>query len=589
MKANFDTLLGFIRTKSQLKAFLGYFFVFALFFAVFYYIQFSFPYLSGVDAWYHIKHSWLIRTQGIRQSVNNFPWLQHTILKSHPADLWFGFHILLLPFTFGNLILGAKIAGAIFAALVFLGFFWVLRRFKIRYAFLWTLFLFFVTHFYFSYRLLLVRPHILSISFSLLGVYFISQKRYLGLFLLSLLWAFVSPEVLLIVAMGVLWIIVEYWQKKKFAWQMLTLPPLGVFLALLIRPDFPNNLYLLYNQIFTMFSLKFAGVPLNFGKEIVVPFLFIEPLPLSILIFLLTVFLLAYIIVNILEKKLRKIPIFHLFLSLLSFSLGGIALFSSARFVEYWAPFTVLFGALVFDSVIRPKIPKTFDYFKSFKNYNLPPAPQYLAVYQKVYRALRATFLFFQRRPGKLLMKTFLFLFFFYFVTLQIILLQIIVVSGAETDSFDVNTFKEAAEWLKENTPSGSLVMNNPWYTFSFLFFYNHQNYYASGMDPTFMYVKDPKLYWLWNHISGEAIICDKEKCPEIKKRQGGLEDQEVHQIFKDKFQADYILLDTNKGEICPRTGKPLEWFSEFREFLKKSRYFEKVFERGKIEIYKIN
>lgn len=232
-----------------------YFLVFSVFFGIFYFLQFSFPNLACPDGYYHIKQAWLIRTQGIEKTVKEFPWLQCSIFKDHPGDLWFGYHLLLIPFTFGDLIFGAKLASVFFSTLLFLVFFWILRKFKIKYAFFWTFFLLLMT-WVFTFRLLLPRPFILSILFSLLGFYFIFNKKYLAIFITSLFYGFTVTESPLIILIATSFLFLEWFEVKKIDLKPLALSIAGVAAALIIRPDFPNNIYLIFYQFFGVIFLK---------------------------------------------------------------------------------------------------------------------------------------------------------------------------------------------------------------------------------------------------------------------------------------------------------------------------------------------
>jgi hypothetical protein len=107
------------------------------FLLVLYLIQFSTPNLVGTDGYYHIKFAYLMRMEGLKP---DFPWLPLTILNPGEfSDHHFLYHVALIPFTFGDLILGAKWASVFFASLAFLSIWWLLCNQKIPYAGLWAL------------------------------------------------------------------------------------------------------------------------------------------------------------------------------------------------------------------------------------------------------------------------------------------------------------------------------------------------------------------------------------------------------------------------------------------------------------------
>ena len=72
-------------------------------------LQFSTSNAFDTDSLYHIKHSFLYRTEGIFSGA--FPWTQYSVISTYAADLWYGFHILTLPLSwFSDLGTGIKLA-----------------------------------------------------------------------------------------------------------------------------------------------------------------------------------------------------------------------------------------------------------------------------------------------------------------------------------------------------------------------------------------------------------------------------------------------------------------------------------------------
>jgi hypothetical protein len=81
------------------------------------------PGLCGIDGYFHIRYSQEIWQNGI---PDTFPQLVYTIYNTNFADDHFLFHLIQIPFTFGNLIVGAKVYGVIFSTMAILLFFVVL-------------------------------------------------------------------------------------------------------------------------------------------------------------------------------------------------------------------------------------------------------------------------------------------------------------------------------------------------------------------------------------------------------------------------------------------------------------------------------
>src|SRR5438128_12559884 len=55
------------------------------------------PKVPDPDSLYHIQHAALYRTHGIL--MTGFPWLPFSVVDRYASDIWYGFHLLLLPCT----------------------------------------------------------------------------------------------------------------------------------------------------------------------------------------------------------------------------------------------------------------------------------------------------------------------------------------------------------------------------------------------------------------------------------------------------------------------------------------------------------
>lgn len=111
------------------KRFLAPVLLFALFFVGMAIVQFATPDMPDNDGFYHIKLAWLMRTEGLKP---NFIWLPLSILNEGEFyDHHFLFHVALIPFTFGDLRVGAKWAAVTFSAIAFLSIWYLFHRQKI--------------------------------------------------------------------------------------------------------------------------------------------------------------------------------------------------------------------------------------------------------------------------------------------------------------------------------------------------------------------------------------------------------------------------------------------------------------------------
>ena len=149
-------------------------------------LQFSTPDLIGNDGYYHIKVAYLMRTEGLRL---DFDWLELTILNSEDyTDHHFLYHAFMMPFTFGDLRLGAKWAATVLPSLAFMAAWGLLRGQKVKYAALWTLAILAISE-GFLYRMVMPRAQSMSLGTLVLATHFVITKQYRYLLPLAVFYA----------------------------------------------------------------------------------------------------------------------------------------------------------------------------------------------------------------------------------------------------------------------------------------------------------------------------------------------------------------------------------------------------------------
>ena len=62
--------------------------------------------------------------------------------------------------------------------------------------------------------------------------------------------------------------------------------------------------------------------------------------------------------------------------------------------------------------------------------------------------------------------------------------------------------YRAGAEWMRNNVPPGQMVFNTDWDDFPRLFYFDSSHYYVSGLDPSYLYDKDPDLSRLYERIT---------------------------------------------------------------------------------------
>ncbi|MFH0868515.1 MAG: hypothetical protein V1831_04330 [Candidatus Woesearchaeota archaeon] len=217
-----------------------------IFLVIFSIMQFTVPNIIGFDGYYHIKTAGIIREEGL---IKEFPWAVHTILSNNYADIQILFRILLIPFTFLGLSLGAKTASILFAAICFIVFYWFLVENRIKYPFFWSL-LYLFTAESLTYRFLLAREMPIAIALLILTIYFLQNKKYIFLGITSFVFALFYSGFVFQLFVIFTYLILEKIFSKKFDWKTIIYSLSGIILGLAINPYFPNNIFMLYTQIF---------------------------------------------------------------------------------------------------------------------------------------------------------------------------------------------------------------------------------------------------------------------------------------------------------------------------------------------------
>jgi hypothetical protein len=435
-------------------------------------IQFATPNLVGNDGYYHIKMAYVLRTEGLKPI---FDWLPLTVLNPQEYyDHHYLYHILMIPLTFGDLRIGAKLASIIFPALAFVSIWWLLKGQKVPYASLWSLGLLVVSE-AFLYRMSMPRAQSLSLLLLVWALHGLLQGRYRWLLPLGFLyvWSY-NAFPLLIMVVGA-YVAARWLIQKELHWQPLAFAGIGVALGLMINPYFPENLAFIYRHL----APKLVdATSVSVGNEWF-------PYRTATLIensgWALLAFLAGVLALGMNDRRMNTATATSLFLVMVF----GLMLFQSRRFVEYAPPFALIFAALAWSPLIQG--------FREKHSSKVVADPQ----------------------EGKSPWSTSWFI----PVLAAVFLIPLFWLNISATrkqlqeNAKPYQNFAGASAWLVDNTPAGTRVFQTDWDDFPRLFFYNHHNTYTIGLDPTYMQSYDPDLYDQWVAITqgkienpGEAI-----------------------------------------------------------------------------------
>jgi hypothetical protein len=432
-------------------------FISAIFFTFMAVVQFSTPHMPDNDGFYHIKLAYLMRTEGLKP---DFPWLPLTILNPREFyDHHFLFHVALMPFTFGDLRLGAKWASVVFAALAFLGVWRLFHSQRVPYAWIWSLGILAVSE-AFIFRMNITRAQSLSLLVLVVGLQWLLSQKYKRLFLLAFLYVWLYNAFPLLFFLAGIYTASTWLIERRLDLRPMLYTGAGIVAGLVINPYFPYNILFAFQHIFpklvdaTSVSVGSEWYPYTTAQ-------LLQNSPLA----------LAAFFVGILGLGLsgRKMDL-KTAVSLLLAGMFGLMLFQSRRFIEYFPPFALIFAVFAWAPIVKDWINRGDTLNNSrIKSIAIPGIIAILGLSGAIFWNANASI------AGMQGLKPY-------------------------------TLYQGASAWLEDNTLPGERVFQTDWDDFPRLFFYNTHNTYLVGLDPTYMQFYDPVLYDRWVAITRGRI-----------------------------------------------------------------------------------
>jgi hypothetical protein len=469
------------------------------------YLQLRFPGVPDRDAFYHLRHASLYVIWG--PFLKTFSWAGYSVIGRFSADNWYGFHLLLTPFSFlSDPRWAIKGAGIFLITLLLCCFRAAAGRMKLALPWLWPFVLLLAgpTE---LWRLLMTRPHVLTLSLTVLLFAFLLQDRHLlaglaslGIAFFHLSFCWVAPLLALVILLAKA-IGERTWESRSIGAVVL-----GGLLGGLLRPNPWGAAKLLYVQIIQLSQVKAAGLPLLFGIELypMTP----RELGWNLVPLLLWLGGAGLLLGALLRKKVLPAAYRRLLFSgfLLSTLFFEMTLWVSRRAMDFWLLFAVFFLGGIYTVFLRER----------------------RGAHDSAGLTLR-------RRRGMVIVGGLLLLFGGLF-TLQ---------KNAEIMTYMPSPYRLAGvgEWLRRQAPPGAVVFNPHWDDFPELFYWAPQNRYIGGLDPIFQYAYSPSLYWKVHHLAvreDPAFTCGEEECTARNR-------EDTYRVLKRDFRSSYILLNKTR------------------------------------------
>ncbi len=203
-------------------------------------VQLLLPTYFDSDTAYHLAVARLMRSEGL---LSSFPWTPYSWLAEHYADKELLFHLLLLPVANLDPPTASRIAGTFLGTVVLTVLYLILRSEGVLQAGLWTLAAPACSGAFLA-RFAMVRPHLLSIALSLILVWSATRRRWVILATAAFLFPFCYTAWHLPLALATVVAGVQFLVDRRLHWRGPALVLAAVCTAVLLHPDFPENLRL---------------------------------------------------------------------------------------------------------------------------------------------------------------------------------------------------------------------------------------------------------------------------------------------------------------------------------------------------------
>lgn len=443
------------RQSGRLVAVLAAIAVIAVVGTCFFVIQFATDALIGTDGYFHVKYSYLM-SHGYG-FIRSLPWLHFTIHRDSYRDHHLLFHVLYIPFTFGDLRLGGKVAAWLFATLGVGCFYLVASRRGKACAAICTFMLMGAAKIFLT-RMCMPRVPSLSMLFMVLGIHAIITRRYRWLAAVLFLFVWLYDGFALMLPVMAAFLIAGRLTEGRWEWRMVAWGVGGVLAGMVVNPYFPGNIQSYWFNLWRVSSG--AQIIARTGREWL-------PLDSWVLLTSATVIWIG-LAIALLLAVLRGRPTRESLALFLTVIFATVLVMKGRRYLDTWPPLVMLF--LVYAWA---------DFWESCRE-RLGQRGQ---TWRRIATAALALLILFT--PFKLHAQW-----------------------EKTRKEKPFAYYKGAADHIRQATHGrpGTIVFNADWDDFPYLFFFNSDSYYILGLDQLYMMHYDKRLFDLWNRIRSGKV-----------------------------------------------------------------------------------
>jgi hypothetical protein len=480
---------------------------------IFWKLQFSTSAIccGDFDGYYHIQWA---RTlwQGMKSGAfpPDFPWLPLTTLNPKDyVDHHLLFHILQIPFaSFADPGLGAKISSVLFGSLAVFFCYWLLVHYRVRYSLVWLTALL-ACSVPFLFRMNMAKAPPLAIVYLIIAIHLFFRRKYWPLLPLALIFTWTYDLFPLLVMAAVFWVVTLAICHKRFEPRPLFFVIAGCIAGLVINPYFPENLQQLVQHM--QIKLTMSDFDTKVGNEWY-PYDTWEFLGNSAVASI--AMFVGYLAFEPSERRRAHHSLFFLLFS------TALMLMNARwkRIAEYWPPFAILFAGFSLKPWLegyRPYLSRlpdeVLEELRPFLDREGLPQPRKDTESHDATRAVAVVCVSFV-------------LSLFLSVNLRASRDEI---GQSEPDEY----YRAGAEWMRANIPPGQIIFNTDWDDFPRLFYYDPTHYYVSGLDPSYLFEKDPDLSQLYDRIT---LGQEEDPGP----------------LIRDRFKARYVFSDNTHHDF---------------------------------------